>query len=829
MTEVPPSYVPLPASKREVRAGAARVAAPDPREVLTVSVHVRRRPGAPSLPHMSRGGQALTHDRFERIYGAADEDLNAVAQFAQAHGLRVLERSASKRIVKLSGTVGQASAAFRVDLGVYATASETYRGREGFIHVPAELADVVDGVFGLDGRRVVRRAVTGIGPVSPPPAPPMPGPTAPVRKQLWPSTVAQLYDFPQSSASGQTIGLLEFGLAGYSPVEIDLFFLAQNLSGGGKVLAPTVVAVAVPPLSLGAATPGDEVTLDIDVAGSAAPGATIAVYFGDWTEQGFVDTVATAVHDAVNNPSVISISYGAPEFGGMWTQAAMDAVSEIFQEAAALGVTVLVASGDAGANGDVSREPTPVARVSYPASDPYVTSCGGTWIANVNGLSFDEGTWPLTGGGVSDVFDLPAWQTTAGVPPSANGNGRIGRGVPDVAGNADPQSGYPITYDGRTSALGGTSAVAPLYAGLVAVINAMLTAESGIETRVGYLNPSLYSGGMQSAFRDIADGVSNGQPAFGLPGPGYTAGPGWDACTGFGSIIGGQLRSLLAYPAAESSTGAVVAVGRIVEHLDVFWIGADGSVLSNWWDVGNPGGAWGGQFSIGGTSAGEAIQAAPGAVAALARLPQHLDVFWIGADGSVLSNWWDVGNPGGAWGGQFTIGGALDGPSSACNAAPGAIGVLAPFPWRLDVFWIGINGSACTCTWDATANDGQWQEPIQLAGQSNAALGAITAVSRAPGAADAFWIGTDGSVWASSFDRYNNVWSAPASVAPTGSAAVTQPGGGAATVGAGAIMAIARLPEHLDVFWLANDGAIITNWRDSSVNDGTWNAPFLIS
>ena len=394
---------------------------------------------------------------------------------------------------------------------------ETYRGREGAVYIPAGLSEVVEGVFGLDNRRMARRAAT----ISAMPA----QATVP----LTPPEVAGLYQFPaQVNVSGETIGLMEFG-GGYTIAGIQTFFSSLSLP------MPSLTAVGVDGVTNSPGGGDDaEVALDIDVAGSVASGAKIAVYFAPWTEQGWVDAITTAVQDTTNKPSALSISWGWPEnqtIDGLdWTPAAIEAVSTTFQEAAVLGVTVFAASGDYGSGCGIGDGR---AHVLYPASDPWLTSCGGTTISNVSGSSFTQTTWPSTGWGVSDIFAIPAWQDTAGIPVSANGGGHRGRGVPDVAGNADPDSGYTITFDGTTEPVGGTSAVAPLYAGLVALLNASLGEP------VGYLNPRLYSlrGGV--VFREVDDGVSNASGGA----PGYTSGPGWNACTGLGSINGNVLLS----------------------------------------------------------------------------------------------------------------------------------------------------------------------------------------------------------------------------------------------------------------------------------------------
>jgi kumamolisin len=276
--------------------------------------------------------------------------------------------------------------------------------------------------------------------------------------------------------------------------------------------------------------------LDIEIAGAVAPGASIAVYFAPNSEQGFIDAISTAVHDSVNKPSVISISWGATE--SEWTAQGLAAMDQAFQDAAALGVTVCCASGDAGSSDQNPQNGTPdgLAHADFPAASPYVLACGGTRLIASNGAIESETVWNenaqsgATGGGVSDVFDLPAWQQGAGVPRSVNPGGRIGRGVPDVAGNASQATGYRVRVDFLTFVVGGTSAVSPLWAGLVARFNQRLG------TPVGWLNPMLYGPVAGSgAFRDITEG-NNGA---------YAANGGWDACTGWGSPVGSKLLKVL--------------------------------------------------------------------------------------------------------------------------------------------------------------------------------------------------------------------------------------------------------------------------------------------
>jgi kumamolisin len=233
-----------------------------------------------------------------------------------------------------------------------------------------------------------------------------------------------------------------------------------------------------------------------------------------------------------------------------------------------MGVTVLAPTGDQGSSCGVNDIR---AHVEYPASDPGVLACGGTYIGNKM-----QGTWNdetgATGGGISEHFTSPSdwsWQQGANLPPSANMGALPGRGIPDVAGNASSESGYDLVLYGKqlsTSIItsgndvgsifgfvGGTSAVAPLYAGLIAVLNANLPQP------VGYLNPTLYNIALtlqQNVFQDINDNQNNHWSKGPADTPSYISAPGWDACTGWGVINGSKLLAALIRTAEEAHDAA---------------------------------------------------------------------------------------------------------------------------------------------------------------------------------------------------------------------------------------------------------------------------------
>jgi len=272
--------------------------------------------------------------------------------------------------------------------------------------------------------------------------------------------------------------------------------------------------------------------LDIEVIGALAPKADIVVYFAPNTDAGFLDAISDAAH-ASPAPVALSISWGQSE--DAWTVQARTAFDQALADAAALGVTVTVAAGD---DGSTDRATDGKSHVDFPASSPHALACGGTRLLAdpATGTVTAETVWDngvgkgATGGGVSDAFGVPTWQATVGVPTRA---GAPGRGVPDVAGVADPQTGYQVRVDGRDLVIGGTSAVAPLWAALLA----RLAQSTG--RRFGLLQPALYAsvpaGAVAAGFRDITTG-SNGA---------YTAGPGWDPCTGLGVPDGTALLTTL--------------------------------------------------------------------------------------------------------------------------------------------------------------------------------------------------------------------------------------------------------------------------------------------
>ncbi len=512
--------VAIPGSERTPAPGARKAGPAEPNEQIRVSVYVR--PGRSTDPAAAvqelasqPTGQRrhLSRDEYAATYGADPNDLARVESFAKDHGLAVEQTDAARRVIVLSGTVAAMSAAFGVELARYQHTDGTYRGREGAITIPADLQGIITSVHGLDDRPAARPHVRVAAAVAPRQDG---GPYSPVE-------VATAYDFPtDGDGTGECVAIIELG-GGYTDSDLQTFF--QNLG----IPEPQIVAVGVDG-GTNNPSPTDnadvEVALDIEVVGAVAPGARMALYFGPNTDQGFLDAITTAVHDTTNAPSVISISWGSAEVN--WASQSLQAFDQAFQAAALMGVTVCCASGDNGSGDGVNDG---AAHVDFPASSPNALACGGTQLSETGGTITSEVVWNegggATGGGISDVFDLPSYQASAGVPTSANPGGRVGRGVPDIAGDADPSTGYQIVVNGRSGTVGGTSAVAPLWAGLIARINSAVKAPAGLVNPLLYANPS--------AMHDITIG-NNGA---------YQAAAGWDPCTGLGSPDGTLVRQAL--------------------------------------------------------------------------------------------------------------------------------------------------------------------------------------------------------------------------------------------------------------------------------------------
>jgi kumamolisin len=479
-------------------------------EPIEVSVVLRRK-GTPPPPVGWPRQRVLRRADFNDTYGADPADVARLRDFAHEHALQETGCEMHRRVLNLRGTPQALQQAFGVELGRYQASDDAapVLGVRAPPRLPDAIAPAVIAVLGLDRRPVAR--------------PHFLRPLAQPGASYTPAQLGRLYGFPAGlDGSGQSIAVIELG-GGFSQDDFEQYCTVTL----GLAQAPSVTIV---PVAGGQNRPGDpadvEVMLDAEVIGALAPGATIVIYVAPNTDQGFYEAISQAAHDTRYRPSVISISWGGPE--DSWSAAALRAMESVLQDAAALGVTVTAAAGDGG-DGEGDGRP----HVDYPASSVYALACGGTRLdADGSGI-VSEVVWNesatnegATGGGISASYARPGWQLGAKVPAAPDGF--AGRGVPDVAGNADPLTGYRVRVDGTDQVVGGTSAVAPLWAALIACCNQSLGSALGDPHAAFY-------GIDRSAFRDITRG-DNGA---------YAAATGWDACTGLGSPDGDALLGAL--------------------------------------------------------------------------------------------------------------------------------------------------------------------------------------------------------------------------------------------------------------------------------------------
>ena len=382
---------------------------------------LRRRAEIPA--DIVEGPTVLTSDQLAEQYGADPADVDLVRRTLTGLGLEITAVHPASRRIKVAGTLGQLSSVFGAELRQVSSPAPkghgtvTHRYREGPLFVPAPLDGVVLAVLGLDNRPQARPHFRARDAAA------AQGHTYP------PNQVADIYQFPAgTTGAGQTIAVIELG-GGYSDSDLDTYF------GGLGIPVPSVTAASV---DGGSNAPGSdpngadvEVALDVDVIGAAAPGAAQVVYFAPNSDSGFIDAISEAAQ-ATPAPIAISISWGQSE--DSWTAQGRSAMDSAMADAAALGITVCVASGDNG-SGDAVDDGQP--HVDFPASSPHALACGGTKLLAdaATGVISSEVVWNETaanegagGGGVSDEYALPSWQADAGVPARAGGSG-LGLGL----------------------------------------------------------------------------------------------------------------------------------------------------------------------------------------------------------------------------------------------------------------------------------------------------------------------------------------------------------------------------------------------------------------
>jgi kumamolisin len=470
----------LAGSRPPLPPGARRESAGDADAPLELTL--RLRPRSPRLArhvaaiHVGRR-PTLSRAELAARYGSDHEAHRVVEQWAARQGLELLAGDPTRRAVELRGSAAQLARLFQVDRVRVLHGERTWWSHVGAVHLPAELVDAVSGVLGFHEQPIAGRGGLPMDRAARPRGARAAGPTFTAPE------IAKLYGFPEGlDGSGETVGVIALG-GGYFPSDLDIYFESLRLprprftdvSVYGARNAPT-----------GSTRQFDgEVTGDIETVGALVPGAHIVVYFAPNTERGFLGAVAHAVHDRKHRPSVLSISWGRNE--KHWTRSTLRHFDEVLAEAAALGITVCCSSGDDGAYAEKGdREPG----VCFPASSAHVLACGGTSLVGTRPDRVRERAWRdeagASGGGVSQVIRRPSWQTPPVTPRTSKAH--RGRCLPDVAANGDPESGYRVYGLDAWHVGAGTSAAAPLWAGLVARINQMLGRPIGLMTPLLYRN-----------------------------------------------------------------------------------------------------------------------------------------------------------------------------------------------------------------------------------------------------------------------------------------------------------------------------------------------------
>jgi len=521
----------------------------NPNQWIELTLGVRRLKDLPDLSAVDNvlpsKRRYMTYDELEKTHGSDPAALAKIEAFAEAHHLVVLRSELGSARLTLGGTVADISTAFGVNLFDYSHPTlGNFHARTGPVSVPAELEGDITGVFGFNNHRILRRSPRFKNAQKA-------SPSSASHPWFVPTDLAAVYNFPQADAKDQCIALLEFG-GGVEDSDLTAYFAKI---GQPK---PNVQVIALDGVSTDpAADPNStgEVMLDIEVVGALAAGAKVAVYFSTFDEKGLIDALSAVISDKANKPAVVSVSWGWDENqpfqnGILWSPAAIDHVNHSLLAAAQLGITVCVSTGDDGSEAQIKDGR---AHVNFPATSPYVLAVGGTSLHvkktskgqnHVTEVVWNDGPGDGTGGGISDLTPIPDWQKGI-VPPSINPGNFAGRGIPDVAANADPKTGYLVMSGGQFGIVGGTSASAPLWASLITRINAL------IGSRAGNFNALLYSkfgpasaapGGPNSPLRDIVTGNNDTDRL--LDGQ-FAAGKGWDACTGWGVPNGANLLTAL--------------------------------------------------------------------------------------------------------------------------------------------------------------------------------------------------------------------------------------------------------------------------------------------
>ena len=491
-------------------------------------------------------GHYLTSAQFADNFGPSQATYASVMAFVKSAGLTVTQTYNSRSLLDVSGSESIVEQAFAVHLNQYKSADgHVFHAPSENPSVPTSISQAISGIVGLDNasnwhpNNVRLSSVEGmqfgtnqIG------AGPGGG--------LTPLDIHRIYDFDPNLAFGgvgETLGLFE--LDGYRISDINAynqFYFTQ--AGGGVTSLPIIQNVLIDGFSGTPGSSADEVTLDIELQLATARFVKkIIVYEAPNSTSGVVDTYHRIAND--NQAIEISSSWGSTEQST--TASTRNSENSAFQQMAAQGQTIFVASGDTGAYADGSS-----LSVQDPASQPYVTAVGGTTLStNSSGNYLSEAPWANPnqhyqysggpylphglggGGGISSFWPLPSYQS--GFISIASFGSPTMRNIPDVSLNADPNTGYSIYYNGAWTIYGGTSCAAPIWAGYVAQVNSNRDSGSR-KSGLGFLNPTLYAIARGARYSNDFHDINNyGTNLY------YPAVGGYDDATGLGSLDGYNL------------------------------------------------------------------------------------------------------------------------------------------------------------------------------------------------------------------------------------------------------------------------------------------------
>ena len=508
----------------------------DPQQEARVTVVLRpRTPHHTMHEHLDRMARDFPHQRryftrqeFAHQYGSTEEDLAMVAAFAGTHNIEVAEISHPRRRLVLRGTLADLSRAFQVQfVHLQHPDHGVYRSHQGPVHIPAELEPVVHAVMGFSARAQYGHPASAVSPAA--------------RHLVDPRKVAHTYQFPDGKGRGQTIGIIVLG-GGFHESDLDTYFQhlgmpkpkisvveiegQQNNPADPEAIRSVLARFGMLGLRRGKgqshADPQvrrnsdnnvdwtAETTMDVELIGTWANEAHIVVYFTHNNARGKYEAFSAALHDTTYKPDVISCSWDIPEKSA--SRVLLEEMDLMFQAAALMGISIVCASGDHGDSSGRDGKP----QACFPASSPHVLACGGTKLHYVPGEKPVETVWhevvagqtEESGYGESSVFPAPQWQSVA-----ASAGHHHGRVVPDVAAKADSEFGYELFVGGVHFAGNGTSAAAPLWASLAALLNEKLG------TSVGHITPLLYDERCRAGTEQVGSSRTQWAPKVGLGTP----------------------------------------------------------------------------------------------------------------------------------------------------------------------------------------------------------------------------------------------------------------------------------------------------------------------